>query len=193
MTKLYYAIFGGTILLVISGIIIYSQIQEGEMEKLSQKFPDWIVVRGGAAPFRALFPREPRTEESETPVPNSDIVLKQKVYVAEVPLDMTYALSTVVYPSSVGGDLEENLRDSLNGMMPTLPDGELMSSRMVVPLSGEKSLEFLIHRKEMNSYLKGRLLLKDAVLYQYWVTYGEDRYQEDAYTYFVNSFHPSSE
>lgn len=192
MTKLHYTIFGGIVILAIAGVFIYFRIiPRMEMEKLSKEFPDWVVVQGDLAPFQALFPREPQIGESNIPFPDSDIILKQKLYVAEVPMGMTYVLSAVVYPSPVGGELEENLRGSLGGMLTTLPGAELTSSRMVTPPSGEKSLEFLIYRKEVKSHMKGRLTLKDAVLYQYWVAYEEGRYLENAYAYFVSSFRPS--
>lgn len=189
--KVYYGIFAGTIILVIAGIMIFSKVEQGKLGELAKKFPDWVSVQGDLAPFDALFPQKPQAEENEIPIPESDLVIKQKVYVAEVALDMTYALSVGVYPGSLSGEVENNLRDSLNGTIATMPDGELVSSRMIVPISGDKSLDYLIHRKEVGSYLKGRLMLKDQnTLYQYWVTYvDEDHYNKDAYTYFVNSFH----
>lgn len=189
--KIYYGVFIGTIIVVLAGVMIFSRVEQGKIDELAQKFPDWIAVQGDLAPFEAFFPQEPQIEEFEQPIPDSDLVIKQKVYVAEVVLDMTYALSVAAYPSSLGGETEENLRDSLNGMVASLPDGELVSSRMIVPVSGEKSLEYLIHRKEVGPYLKGRLMLKNQnTLYQYWVSYlDESHYNDDAYTYFVNSFH----
>lgn len=188
-TKLYYGIVAGVAILVIIGVVAYNQMQQSEYEKLSQKFQDWVEVKGTVLLYSTRFPKQPETGVQDIPVPNSDITIKQEMFSSSIPDAMNYIMIATSYPSEIPGDVEENLRSSLNGMLSSSPESKLVSSRLVVPVSGPKAMEYEILQPNGRT-LKGRLILDKIALYNISVDYAAGAYDNDAYSYFVNSFRP---
>ena len=190
MKKIFWVSFIGAIVLV--GIVIALVVSRDskKTDELTAKFPSWVSVTGTTASFTAKFPSQPETQVQDLPVPNSDQILKQEVFATESDVGMSYTLAVIVYPATMGGDEEENLKTALQGMVTGLPSGAVLaSSRMRTDSFGNnKALEFVIDGPS-SVHIKGQLRLGGNALYQIMVNYLDSAgLNDDAYTYFIDSF-----
>lgn len=157
------------------------------MSKLEKAYAGWVIAEGKVTSFQARFPKEPEYAAQDLPIPNSGEKLQQEIYVGGDD-ELSYFVSATLYPAEVAGDEEKNLRGALDGMVRAIPGGEIVSSRYEVPFSGANYLEYKLHSTQNNTSYKGRMFLSSRSLYQTYVLYKELAYNDDKYTYFVNSF-----
>ena len=173
------------IAIVIAGALYFKDAQR--MNKLEKIYAEWVTVEGKITSFQARFPKEPEYAAQDLPIPDTDQMMKQEIYVSGDDA-MSYFVSTTLYPSELSGGEEENLKKAFDGMVQAVPGGEIIFSRFEVPFSGSNYLEYKIHSPTNNTSYKGRMFLSTKGLYQVYVSYQESAYNDDAYTYFVNSF-----
>ena len=183
---LFWGSFAGALVVVALIVIALNVFQENRMAKLEKMFSNWVSVEGNIAPFEAKFPQEPEYASQEIPIPDSEGVIQQEIFVAGSE-DMSFFVSPAVYPVALEGEEEALLRQSLQGMVQTFSQGEILSSKYAVSLSGSNYLEFEIRNIEDDTYVKGRLFISSQALYQAYATYGASSYNDNEYTYFVNS------
>lgn len=184
---LFWGSFLGGIALVGLIVLILSISQGNRMEKLEKMFPNWVSAEGTIASFQAKFPQEPEYASQEIPFTDSEGSIQQEIFVSGSE-NMSYFVSSAVYPVPLEGEEEALLRQSLGGMVQTFTEGEVISSNYVVPLSGPNYLEFEIHNIADDVFVRGRLFTASQALYQVYATYSKPAYNDDEYTYFVNSF-----
>jgi len=178
--------FGAIIVVLIIVWVVYLK-DENKMAELGKTYASWTVAEGKLTQFQARFPKEPEYASQDLPIPDSDQVMRQEIYVGGDD-DMSYFVSATLYPAEISGDEEANLRQALDGMAKSIPEGEIISSSYTVPVSGANYLEYKIHSNANNLSFKGRLFLSARSLYQVYVSFPEAAYSEDKYTFFANSF-----
>ena len=179
--------FFGSIGAVVILVGIFYFVKQNRLSKLEEKYSNWVVAQGKILPFSARFPLEAQYDSGDVPIPDATKILRRELFVS-VSDSTTYLISASLYPSEIPGKEEENLSVSLDGILNAVPESQLVSSKYEVPFSGSNFLEYKIFSKETNTYYKGRLYLTKNALYQIQVYYTEGNYDDDAYTYFANSF-----
>ena len=184
--KLFYGGFIGTLAIVVIILGVFYFKGENRMAELGKVYSSWVDATGTISGFHARFPKEPEYATQDLPIEDSGEVIKQELFVGGSE-QMSFFISSSRYPSDVDSS-EENMRQALAGMVDAIPDGEIISSRYTVPFSGANYLEYKIHRTENNISYKGRIFLSSRALYQIYASYQELAYNDDEYTYFVNSF-----
>ncbi|QQG45169.1 MAG: hypothetical protein HYW89_04190 [Candidatus Sungiibacteriota bacterium] len=178
--------FGGiAVALIIAGVFYLKDANM--MAKLGEVYADWQTVTGQISALTARLPGELEYITQDLPIPDSVQVMRQEVYVGSDGV-MSYFVSATLYPSEVTGDEEENLRQALGGIVKAVPDGVEVFSNYKAPFSGANFLEYKIYAPPTNNAYQGRLFLTSNVLYQVYTSYAEENYNDDAYTYFTNSF-----
>lgn len=184
---LYLGSFFGAIavVLIIAGVLYLKDANK--MAKLGKTYADWKIVEGQTNPFQARFPGDPEYASQELPIPDSDQIMKQEIFVSGDDT-MSYFISATLYPAEVTGDEEENLRTALEGVAGAIPEGEVVTAEFKVPFLGGNYLEYKIHSLENNTSYQGRMFLSTNSLYQVYVSYPEIGYNDDKYTYFAKSF-----
>lgn len=186
--KLFWGGFAGAIVVVIAIIVFVSLRSDSRMRELGEFYANWPVAQGKINNFTARFPQEPEYQSQELPIPDSDQSLKQEIFVGNSDR-MSFFIAGTLYPSALTGDAETNLRTALDGMTNAIPDVQVVSSKFVVPFNQPHDyLEFEIKNSRNNTQYKGRIFAVDSALYQVYVTYPEAAYDDNEYTYFVNSF-----
>jgi len=176
---------GIALALIIAGIIYLKDANK--MSKLKEIYADWQTVTGQVNAFTARLPGEPEYAEQNLPLPDSNQFLRQEIYVGSDGV-MAYFVSATLYPSEISGDEEENLREAIAGSIQAIPDGLEVFANYKVPFRGANFLEYKIHSSSSNISYQGRAFLTDNILYQIYVSFAEEDYNDDAYTYFANSF-----
>lgn len=179
--------FGGAILAVLAVVGFYYLKDARKMSELREFYGNWRPAQGKINAFQALFPKEPEYASQDLPIPESDKVIKQEIYVGGSD-NMSFFLAASLYPEDITGGEEENLRSALEGMIGAMPDAKLISSRYVVPFSGKNYLEFEILSAGNEVRFKGREYVYGPSLYQVYASYPESAYSDNEYFYFVNSF-----
>lgn len=171
--------------LIVAGVLYLKDVNR--MAKLEKLYTDWILVKGEITSFKVRFPGGPEYAAQDLPIPNSDQIVKQEIYVSGDD-DISYFVSATLYPAEVTGDEEENLRKALDGVVKAIPGGEIVIVEFKVPFSGRNYLEYKLHSLENNISYQGRMFLTADSLYQAYVSFPDIGYNDDKYTYFVNSF-----
>ena len=184
---LFWGSFLGGIVLVGLIVLILNISQGNRMEKLEKMFPNLVSAEGTIASFQAKFPQEPEYASQEIPLADSEGSIQQEIFVSGSE-NMSYFVSSAVSPVPLESEEEALLRQSLGGMVQTFTEGEVISSNYVIPLSGANYLEFEIHNIADDVFVRGRLFTASQALYQVYATYSKPAYNDDEYTYFVNSF-----
>lgn len=182
----WFSFLGGIVIAIaIAGILYFKDANR--MSKLEKMYGGWVIAEGKVAKFQARFPKEPEYAAQDLPIPNSGNKLKQEIY-AGGDDEISYFVSATLYPAEIPGNEEKNLRQALDGMARAVPGGEIVSSGYHAPFSGANYLEYKIHSVQNNTSYKGRMVLSAKALYQAYISYQELAYNDDAYTYFANSF-----
>ncbi|MDO8482557.1 MAG: hypothetical protein Q7S86_01910 [bacterium] len=188
MTKSSKLVLGGVTLgLLVAGVVIFfitSRETQG-LESLAAKFPNWIPVTGKLVEFDAIFPKEPKYDAQDIPVPNSDLILKQEVYTLEDNATR-YTVSAVIYPDDIPGDEGDNLHDALLGMVKSVPGATLEKEERRSTLAGKPYIEFSI--KSGDTLYRGKMLMASRTLLQLLVESPEKNFDLDASSYFINAF-----
>lgn len=185
--KLFWLSFIGGIAVVaaIAGFLYFKQ--SSKIEGLAKLFPDWVLVEGKVTNFTARFPANPEYITQELPIQGLNEAVKQEIFSLENE-NLAYFISASKYPLSIPGEEEDNLRASLEGMLSTVPGGKILFSKIGSSLAGKKFLDFEIQNSADNTFFKGRLFINGDKLFQVTFSYGENSYNDDAYSYFINSF-----
>lgn len=184
---LFWGSFLGAIIVVLIIAGVFYLKDANRMAKLEKIYTNWKTVEGKITNFQARFPDEPEYAAQDLPIADSDQKLQQEMYVGG-DNDISYFVSATLYPAKVTGNEEENLKQALEGMVGVIPDGEIVSSSYKVPFAGANYLEYKIHSAQNDISYKGRMFLSSDSLHQIYISYKEIAYDDDKYTYFVNSF-----
>src|SRR3989338_3628321 len=139
-------IIGG---LFIAGVVVFftTSRESQELKSLAAKFPGWVLVTGKLASFDAIFPKEPKYDSQDIPVPNSDLILKQEVYTLDDG-GARYTVSAVIYPEDIPGDEGNNLHDALLGMVKSVAGALLLTEDRQSTLAGKQYIEFSIKSED---------------------------------------------
>lgn len=183
---LFWGSFVGSILIVLAIVVFFSLQNSSRMSELSEVYADWSLVLGKVSPFEARLPKAPEYASEDLPIPGTEQKIRQEMYVSGSD-DASYFVTATLYPEEVTGDEEENLTAALDGMMEAIPGAQVLSSHYTVPFSGSNYLEFESRNPANDTHYKGRLYLADRSLYQVYLSYPTASYNDDEYTYFVNS------
>lgn len=176
-------------IIIVTGVVSFAYFKESRrIGELTKMFPDWVKVEGKISSFSAFFPKEPKYVTQDIPVPNSNGAVHQELFALEVDKDTAFFVAGTIYPSAISGNAEENLRSSLDGMLNTVPKGQIVSSKFVRPIFGKDFLEFEIYGPTTDIYFKGRLYVSGNMLYQTNATFKKELYNKDVFDYFVKSF-----
>lgn len=173
------------VVLIIAGALYWKDANR--IAKLGQTYADWKTVEGQISRFQAKLPGNPEYASKDLPIPDSEQVMKQELYVSGDDIT-SYYISATLYPAEVMGDEEENLRQALDGIVKAVPDGLEVFANYKVPFRGANFLEYKIYSPPTNTAYQGRLFLTSNTLYQVYISYTEENYNDDVYTYFENSF-----
>ena len=184
---LFWGSFIGAIVIVVAVVALYSLQDSKRVSGLSEFYAHWPAVEGKVNAFEARFPAEPEYASENLPIPDSQQKIQQEIFVAGSK-DMSYFVATSLYPEELTGDEEESLKTALNGMMQTIPGTQMLSSQYIVPFSGNNYLEFEFLNPDADTHFKGRVYLVGKSLYQIYTSYPKASYNDNEYTYFVNSF-----
>lgn len=185
--KLFWLSFIGGIAVVAAIFGFLYLKQSSKIEGLAKLFPDWVLVEGKATNFTARFPKNPEYITQELPIQDLNETVKQEVFSLENE-NLAYFVSASKYPVSIPGEEEDNLRMSLDGILGTVTEGKVLSSKIGSSLVGKKFLDFEIQNSADNTFFKGRLFIDGDKLFQITFSYGENSYNDNAYSYFINSF-----
>ncbi len=168
----------GVIVGIIVVLIIYAFLPKNETT--------WEQVKGTS--YQASFPLKPNYESNELPISGSDIKVNEERYTIEEPNGMAYLVVADVYPTSLSEiPVEETLQNALQGMVATSPNNELITSEFL-NRDEQTGINFLIEDKKQNLFYKGKLIVGEKTLYQIFVTYYPQEYNEEKFQTFQNAF-----
>ncbi|OGZ08781.1 MAG: hypothetical protein A3D65_03210 [Candidatus Lloydbacteria bacterium RIFCSPHIGHO2_02_FULL_50_13] len=187
-TKAFFLIsfFSGiAVVLIIVGVFYLKDANK--MAQLGEVYADWQVVTGQISAFTARLPGETEYATQDFPLQDSEQVMRQEMYVGSDSV-LSYFVSATLYPSEISGDEEGNLREAIKGSVQAVPDGLEVFANYKVPFRGANFLEYKIYSPPTNTAYQGRAFLVGNTLYQIYASFEEEDYNDDAYTYFANSF-----
>lgn len=192
-TKIFiFTIFLLTISLLNQNASFCNLDKKDESKNSQEKTYSWPPYHSIIGKFKVTFPLTPQHEVKSVQVPNIDYDIRYEVYSCTIDPDLAYVVSSVEYPQEVNiSNPEVNLEGSLNGILNSTPNNELVSSDFTTH-DKYKALDFIIKNgfimKNKELYIKGKIIILDKRAYTLMYQYTKDKYNEYYYNKFVNSF-----
>jgi len=139
----------------------------------------WVEYTSEEGQFTVQFPKKPKVETTELPIPNSEQSLELSEYKAES--EALYSVSHLDLPRKwtifSAGII---LRGAMNAVVEHMSDVKMTASERTTH-KGHQALKFTL--KQGDKEVEGRLILVGKTLYRLTVTYppGADREQQTAF------------
>lgn len=160
--------------------------KKDESKNSQEKTYSWTTYHSIIGQFKITFPLPPQHEVKSAQVPNTNYDIRYELYSCVIDPDLAYVVSTAAYPQeAISSHPEVNIEGSLNGILNSTPNNELVSSEFTTH-DKHKALDFIIKNKDI--YLRGKIIIVDKRLYTLMHQYKKDTYNEYYYNKFVNSF-----
>ena len=174
--------------------LAYPDFRMTEKQKaLCDKYPfifneEWKDFHSEIGQFKASFPIYPEHKTYNVPLFDTGLVERLDEYIAEKADGTIFTIFVGTYPPAIDTSKPEfGLEAGVNNAVESLRDNELISSQFTT-LNEYEAIDYLIHNKEFDIYIKGKMFMKGQTRYQLLYTYGSRNYKESDCNQFINSF-----
>jgi hypothetical protein len=160
------------------------------IERLTEYFTseEWKEFNSTIGQFKVLFPVYPEYSVETMPIPDTQEEITVNMYIAGQSDGTTYMVGIGSYSLEIPGGYETEMsEDGVNGVVASTEGNELVSSKLVT-FRGYQAIDFLIQNKKENVEIKGKSFLAGQTLYELFVGYYPEKYNENDYNKFINSF-----
>lgn len=145
----------------------------------------WINYTSDKADFTASLPVQPKRTTDSTPITNTSITAETNGYDSTLADGESYVINVTKYVGATSVDAQKVLEGALNGMVSSNAGNKLVSSGNT-KVGNNSAMDYLIQNG--TTYLKGRLVVRDAILYQLMYQYEGTQYNESNYNEFISKF-----
>lgn len=145
----------------------------------------WITYTSDKGDFTASLPLQPQRTSDSSPITNTSITIETNGYESTLANGESYFINVNKYIGATSVDTQKMLEGALNGMVSSSADNHLVSSSNT-KVGGYSATDYLVQNG--TTYLKGRLIVRDATLYQLMYQYEGSQYVESNYNDFISKF-----
>lgn len=147
----------------------------------------WKIVKEGDPPYSVSFPATATHETQDLKSPDGKMTIVRDTYMAQADPAAVYFLQILKYSISLESNTDAALRLLIDGMVQTGANNKLVSSKFITIL-GLRGMDFEINDSVQNISYRGRVLIKDNILYQIYLAYDTKKFSQSDFDYFLNSF-----